>query len=810
MSDLFLKILNMSISASWLVLVVLLLRLVTKKAPKWVNVLLWGIVAVRLICPFSIESILSLIPSTETISPEIMMDRTPEISTGITSVDTVVNPIITETFAPEPIASANPLQILIPVSANLWILGIIAMLLYSAVSYFLLRRRMVTAVRLRNNIYQSENVDSPFVLGIITPRIYLPFRMDGRNLTHVIAHEQAHIRRKDHWWKPLGFLLLALHWFNPLMWVGYILLCRDIELACDEKVIKEMDNETKADYVQALVSCSVNRRMIAACPLAFGEVGVKERVKTMMNYKKPAFWIVIAAVTLCIVVAACFLTNPVSQKYQVDDVSLLEFPGLKWGMTPEEVIEALALTEEQIQSQTYSGPDSATDSCNLTVIDFPFLDEQVSIAAFQFRNETGNGYRLFNIQLFLDENADMDQVNNKLAKVYGKGTGETYLTYEIDYSGGLREIKAGGDPTLNMFIKNHPNGYSAQPIIESVESIANDPEFAIQNWVCSAKGTEVLSDEGQELIAKFMENNWRANRETVLEWLKKSPLVTISTANRSLSAAYAEVQNNPSRYTDNHIIYNADMLIYCTDWVDKLCGNVPQTEPTEPTKPTKSPDLPFLFFPEVSWGVEPYQVKEIYGLTEEHILSEGVAGDQYILHVKDVSFFGAEVASAQFVFLTSKTGVQHFLSDVMLYYPEGTDMAAVKNALTEFYTEPNDGNGFTRYRISDTGVVEAYTDYGIVDPDAVGSSGTAWWESEVKLDSLTDAFTLEMMQRRAVMSHGHDESFADAVWEYLGKEPSAFICCTDSGITEGLDPNYCTKNIVSFSAYAYISTIFIQ
>ncbi len=313
MSTFFLKVVNMSISASWLVLAVLLLRLILKKAPKWISVLLWGLVAVRLICPFSIESVLSLIPSAETISPEIMMDRTPEVSTGIQSMDAVVNPIITESFAPKPYASANPLQILIPVCGILWVLGISIMLLYTAVSYLLLRHKVATAVLLRDNIYQSEYVDSPFVLGIIKPRIYLPFRMDSRNLEHVIAHEQSHIRRKDHWWKPLGFALLALHWFNPLIWLGYVFLCRDIELACDEKVIKEMDSETKADYTQALVACSVSRRSIAACPLAFGEVGVKARVKSVLNYKKPAFWIIAAAVVICIAVAVCFLTDPKTQ-----------------------------------------------------------------------------------------------------------------------------------------------------------------------------------------------------------------------------------------------------------------------------------------------------------------------------------------------------------------------------------------------------------------------------------------------------------------------------------------------------------------
>ena len=310
MSEVFLKILNMSISASWLVLAVLLLRLALKRAPKWVSVLLWGFVAVRLICPFSMESMFSLIPSAQTVSPDIMMDWTPTISTGISSLDNIVNPIITQTFAPDPLSSANPLQILIPVASIVWLTGIAAMLIYTAISYILLRRKVATAVLLQNRIYQSENAPSPFVLGILKPRIYLPFQLDAQSLNHVIAHEMSHIRRKDHWWKPIGFLLLALHWFNPLIWVGYILLCRDIELACDEKVIKELDNASRASYTEALVACSIHRRTIAACPLAFGEVGVKERIKSVMNYKKPAFWIVVAAIVACVVVAVCFLTNP--------------------------------------------------------------------------------------------------------------------------------------------------------------------------------------------------------------------------------------------------------------------------------------------------------------------------------------------------------------------------------------------------------------------------------------------------------------------------------------------------------------------
>ena len=312
MTEFFLNVVNMSISASWLVCAVLLLRLLLKKAPKWINVLLWGIVAVRLICPFSFESVLSLIPSSQTINPEIALNA-PVIDSGVTIIDNVINPIIGEaTISLQPEKDVNLFQFIMPYLAGVWLVGIAALLIYTLISFLRLKRKIGTAVLLRDNIYQSEAVVSPFVLGVIKPKIYLPFNMNGQDMNHVIAHERAHIRRKDHFWKPLGFLILTLHWFNPVVWFGYILLCRDIELACDEKVVKELNNEQRAYYSEALLACSVNRRMIAACPLAFGEVGVKDRIKSVLNYKKPAFWIIVVAIVVSITVAVCFLTNPVN------------------------------------------------------------------------------------------------------------------------------------------------------------------------------------------------------------------------------------------------------------------------------------------------------------------------------------------------------------------------------------------------------------------------------------------------------------------------------------------------------------------
>lgn len=314
MTEFFVTLVNMSISAGWIILVVLMLRILLKKTPKWVNVLLWGIVAVRLICPFSFESALSLIPSPQTINPEVALNPA-AIDSGVPIIDSVVNPVISNaTITPQPEKEINLLTFIMPYLAGVWLVGVIALLIYTIVSYLRLKKKIGTAVLLRDNIYQSEAVVSPFVLGIIKPEIYISFNMNERDTEHVISHEIAHIKRKDHIMKPLGFLILTLYWFNPLVWLGYILFCRDIELACDEKVVKGLSKEQRADYSEALLNCSVNRRLISACPVAFGELNVKNRVKSVLNYKKPAFWVILVAVILSVVVAVCFLTDPLSNK----------------------------------------------------------------------------------------------------------------------------------------------------------------------------------------------------------------------------------------------------------------------------------------------------------------------------------------------------------------------------------------------------------------------------------------------------------------------------------------------------------------
>ena len=312
MGDIFLKTLNMSIAASWLILAVVLLRFVLKKAPKSIAVLLWGIVALRLVVPFSFESALSLIPSAETFNAHNIQYETPAISSGIPAINNAVNPVLGGTFAPNPAGSVNPFYAWTYIVSVIWFIGIAAMLLYAVISYVRVRRSVAERAPYEGNIFLCDHVKSPFILGLIRPKIYLPSNMDTMAMEPVIAHEKAHLARCDHWWKPLGFLILAVHWFNPLCWIAYVLLCRDIELACDEKVIRQMDLEGKKQYSTALLECNAQRRLVTICPLAFGEVGVKERVKNVLNYKKPAFWLIVAAVIACAVVTVCFATNPAS------------------------------------------------------------------------------------------------------------------------------------------------------------------------------------------------------------------------------------------------------------------------------------------------------------------------------------------------------------------------------------------------------------------------------------------------------------------------------------------------------------------
>ncbi len=314
MNHIFIELLNNALITSALIVAVILVRLCIKKAPRWISCALWGLVAVKLIIPFHIESILSLVPNSEPIPVNIEYQAVPQITSSVPTVNQVINPVLADNFAANVAYSVNPMQIVISVASMVWIGGVALLCLYALVSYILLRKRVAVSQKICDRVYSCDEVQSPFILGVISPKIYLPSGMDGDVTDCVLEHERAHLKRGDHIWKPLGFLILAVYWFQPLCWIAYILLCKDIELACDEKVTKDKDRKWKAEYCQALLECHVKQKMITACPVAFGEVSVKDRVKNVLNYKKPALFITVAALVLGVIIAICFMTDQKGNK----------------------------------------------------------------------------------------------------------------------------------------------------------------------------------------------------------------------------------------------------------------------------------------------------------------------------------------------------------------------------------------------------------------------------------------------------------------------------------------------------------------
>lgn len=468
LDDLFITVLNTSITASWLILAIFLIRPLIKKAPKWIGPALWALVAVRLICPFSIESAFSLVPSGETIPLDITMEQNPQIDTGISSINAVFNPVIAEVFTPNPIMSANPLQLLSFILANVWAIGMVLMILYALFSYIKLKLSVRVSVAIGKNVLACDEVKSPFILGIFKPMIYVPSSMDGDTLKYVLSHENAHIKRRDYLWKPLGYLILTVYWFNPLCWVAYILLCKDIELACDEKVIRDMDDSGKAAYSQALLDCSFSRKAIAACPVAFGEVDVKTRVKSVLNYKKPAFWIVVVSLVLIVVLAICFMTNPkASNKVDEDEFTYL--------------IGEENFKTEEAKEEAYRQYLAATVEKN-----FNELSEIKTAKAVVESSDSGEKY---NIKLALESD---DDLSTDVIKEYGNYLEKSYNNIEISVNGAVQFSstnytpveKGESDEKYSPITEITKNEYMTRYVRELPETkVFNDPVNTLQGIV---------------------------------------------------------------------------------------------------------------------------------------------------------------------------------------------------------------------------------------------------------------------------------------------------------------------------------------
>lgn len=320
MSDIFLKLLNMSLAASWLIVVVVILRLIARKTPRWIICLSWGLVAIRLVCPFSIESPFGLVSSDEVITKNILSESHHKlnITTGVKTLDAVVNEYLGDTYHEGTTLEYDYGNTLMSELGMIWICGVFGLLLYVVIMNLRLRGHLKESVLLQEKVCLCDYVRSPFVFGFFQPYIYLPSGIDESDVEYVIAHEKAHLQRKDHIWKMTAFVILAIYWFNPLSWVAFILFCRDIELACDEKVVKNMSAAEKKEYSESLLSCSFKKRIAVVYPLAFGEVGVKQRVKSILSYKKPTFAVLLLSFLGFIVIGICFLTNA-SQEYQFNE-----------------------------------------------------------------------------------------------------------------------------------------------------------------------------------------------------------------------------------------------------------------------------------------------------------------------------------------------------------------------------------------------------------------------------------------------------------------------------------------------------------
>lgn len=357
MGELFLKVLNMSITASWLILAVIVIRAVFSKMPKWMTCLLWGSAAVRLICPYSVKSVLSILPSTELVKNTAVvqgkiMEHIPSIDSEMRIVQNSINPKLEEIFAYPVYNSAAPWQVFVYVLGIVWICGMTAVLMYALISRIRVQKLVSEAVKENENVYLCDHVKSPFVLGMIKPRIYLPSNLDRSREAYILAHENAHIKRKDHWWKPLGFLILSVHWFNPFCWIAYTLFCRDIETACDEKVIEKMTFEEKKEYAKTLLSCGQQKRLILSCPVAFGEGRVKERVSAVLKHKRPSFWILMLASVFIVLLALLFLTDPMGQEDSAkgaNEVHIIE----TYEKTPIEMIDTYFDNSLEYIQETY-------------------------------------------------------------------------------------------------------------------------------------------------------------------------------------------------------------------------------------------------------------------------------------------------------------------------------------------------------------------------------------------------------------------------------------------------------------------------
>lgn len=510
MTQLFIQLLNMSITASWLTLAIVLLRFILKKAPKAIICSLWALVAVRLIFPVSLESIFSLVPSKETVPTDILYTDTPVLNTGLPVLNNAINPVLSQSMAPASGDSVNPMQIAALIATIIWLVGVGIMVLYTLVSYLRLKYLTREALRNSDNLWICDHISSPFILGIFRPRIYLPSALDHADISFVITHEQAHLHRRDHWWKPLGFALLTIYWFNPVLWLAYVLLCRDIELACDERVIRQLGIDIKKPYSQALINCSIQRRMISACPLAFGEGSIKGRIRSVLHYKKPAFWIIITTLILSLTVTICFLTDPPesdpqSSSADTDTVTV----SLGSGMASNVIWGPITLSSEDacIVADILASPAEESNWLDGVTRDLCYYVFTVNGRSYSYADQASlfNDYENDSC-LYLSE-ADQAAIDSIIEK---------YLAAAYPSNGPDISVT---DPRAYLYFYPQPSGLNAEKVL-SIDSFLRFAILAEESyryletticrdgWVATAQNPNSFRYDGQFRLGSDNTGNW--------------------------------------------------------------------------------------------------------------------------------------------------------------------------------------------------------------------------------------------------------------------------------------------------------------
>lgn len=467
-------LLNMSLTASVVIVFVLLLRLLLQKAPKVISYALWGIVLFRLLCPISIGSGLSLfglldtpVVTSGTLASSIVYIPSDIVHTEYPSVVLPapgIGEAISETLPQgEEQLAADPLEAPTAIATDIWMAGVVAMGIYAVVSYLRLRRKLITASLVRENIYLADEITSPFVMGLIHPKIYLPSSLGEREQSYVVMHEQHHIRRLDHIVKVLAFIALSIHWFNPLVWFAFMMAGKDMEMSCDEAVVRKMGDGVLADYAASLLSLATGKHIIAGMPLAFGEGDTKGRIRNLANWKQPASWVVLAAVIACAILAICLLTNPQSHTLPFDLGPLQ----ISWAKT-------LDCRPNEPTSFDLNASELEELKSRLAGLDIGRQDDDLAgFTAYYSISIQASGY-YFSVQGF-----DLD--GNHIALYY---QGKYYRIHDSEFSQYLRNICAGGSrtsaeealPTVQEwfdFTDNPSDAYEYTPLYADLPEFPN-------------------------------------------------------------------------------------------------------------------------------------------------------------------------------------------------------------------------------------------------------------------------------------------------------------------------------------------------